>query len=515
MKLFRAGELNRELLDLILLNCRIPDQNWGDIKAQVASLNVAERRIHELVDRYGRETIKDGITDLMDHAEVRARELIRRIPDGDYEFVDYMEDAGVGEATGLIRIKLTLRVRDGGVVLDFDGTDHQVQAAFNLPTWNQRGHYMVSFPILNFFRTLDPDVPYNAGLIRPLELSIPRGTLLNPEAGAAYGVRAATMFRVLDCLNGALTQALPGVIPAASSGGIAIVLVSTLDPQTGARVVSVAQPLNGGSGGRPRQEGIDGTSFTGGWLRNIPNEMLEADVPVLVEEYGYRVGSGGPGRHRGGTGVRFRLRTLGPDTLMTARGLERFVLRPYGLQAGRPGERYRVRLNPGGTGERDLGKIDVLRLERGDVVEFETSSGGGFGDPLERDPWRVLADVEAGLVSAEQAERDYGVVVRDGGVDAEETARRRAAGSGRASYAVDVGDERRAYEALWSDEVATELLRLLDPLPIPLRPLVRAAVRPHIDALPAAPHRAALAELVEQALEQLGLRMPAAVGAAS
>ena len=211
-----------------------------------------------------------------------------------------MEDAGVGEATGLIRIKLTLRVRETDIVLDFEGTDHQVQAAFNLPTWNQRGHYMVSFPMLNFFRTLDPDVPYNAGLIRPLELSIPRGTLLNPEPGAAYGVRAATMFRVLDCLNGALTQALPDVIPAASSGGIAIVLVSTLDPVTGARVVSVAQPLNGGSGGRPRQEGIDGTSFTGGWLRNIPNEMLEADVPVLVEEYGLRVGSGGPGRHRAG-----------------------------------------------------------------------------------------------------------------------------------------------------------------------------------------------------------------------
>jgi N-methylhydantoinase B len=505
MKLFKAGELNRELLDLILLNCRIPDQNWGDIKAQVASLNVAERRIHELVDRYGRDVITNGITDLMDHAEMRARELIRKIPDGDYEFVDYMEDAGVGEATGLIRIKLTLRVRGADVVLDFAGTDHQVQAAFNLPTWNQRGHYMISFAVLNFFRTLDPDVPYNAGLIRPLELSIPRGTLLNPDPGAAYGVRAATMFRVLDCLNGALTQALPEVIPAASSGGIAIVLVSTLDPTTGARVVSVAQPLNGGSGGRPAQEGIDGTSFTGGWLRNIPNEMLEADVPVLVEEYGLRAGSGGAGRSRGGTGVRFRLRTLGPDTLMTARGLERFVLRPYGLQEGRPGERYRVRLNPGGPGERDLGKIDVLRLERGDVVEFETSSGGGFGDPLQRDPWRVLADVESGLVGVEQAEREYGVVIAGGEVDAEATAATRAARPARPPQPVDVGDERRAHEALWSDEVATEVLRLLEPLPSPLRPVVRAALRPRIDALASAPALDALAELVREVLAQLGL----------
>jgi N-methylhydantoinase B len=510
MKLYRKGQLDQDLLDFILLNCRIPDQNWGDIKAQVASLNVAERRIHELVDRYGRDTVRQGIVDLMDHAEMRARTLIRSIPDGAYEFIDYLEGETLGAPP--IRIKLTLRIEGGDLALDFDGTDYQVQAAFNVPTWNQRGHYMMSFPILNFFRTLDPDVPYNSGLVRPIELRAPLGTLVNPEPGAAYGVRAATMFRVLDNLHGCLTQTLPAVIPAASNGGIAIVLVSTLDPETGERVVSVAQPLNGGSGGRPNHEAIDGTSFTGGWLRNIPNEVLEADVPLLVEEYGYREFSGGAGKRRGGTGIRFRFRTLGPETVMTARGLDRLVFRPWGMHGGKPSELYRVTLNPGGERERNLGKVDIVTLETGDVVEFATSGGGGFGEPLDREPALVLADVEAGLVSLKQAEQDYGVVIRDGAVDAAATAGMRAH-LPRSEYPVfDYGPERRAYEEVWNDEVMTELIALLKPFPSRLRPIVRTRARARIDELGRAPSAEELSAIVDEAARTLGLRaQPAAV----
>jgi N-methylhydantoinase B len=506
MKLYHAGEPNQDLINLLLANSRIPDQNWGDVKAQIASLNVAERRLHELVARYGREVVAAGIEDLMDHAERRSRELIRKIPDGDYTFTDYMEVDVAG--AGQVRIKLNLRIRGTDMTLDFEGTDYQVQAAFNLPTWNQRGHYMVCFPILNFFRTLDPEVPYNSGLVRPIELKIPRGTLMNPEPGAAYGVRAATMFRVLDILNGCLTQALPEIIPAASSGGIAIVLISTLDPATGERRVSVAQPLNGGSGGRPRQEGIDGTSFTGGWLRNIPNEVLESDMPVLVEEYGYREGSAGAGRHRGGSGIRFRLKTFAPETLLTARGLERFIFRPYGLRGGKPGELYRVMVNPGTDGERSLGKIDVLMLDAGDVIQFETSSGGGFGDPLERDPALVLADVESGLISAEQAESDYRVVIAAGRVDAEATATGRTARPAAPAELVDVGPERRAYEEIWTDELVTEMLGLLAVYPTRLRPILRNRVRHWVERQGRPVRPAELAPAVDEVATTMGLKRP-------
>ena len=506
-KLFRAGEPNRGLIKLVLTNSRIPGQNWGDIRAQLASLNIAERRIQELVARYGNQIVTNGIEDVMDYAEERARALIRRIPDGEYRFTDYIEgdDAGVG----LIRIKLTLSVRDSDIVLDFAGTDYQVQAALNLPTWNQRGHRQVCFALLNYFRTVDPTVPYNSGLVRPIELRIPRGTLLNPEPGAACGVRAATMFRVADLVLGCLTQALPDAVPAAGSGAVAIVLVSTWDPVSGTQRVEVAQPLSGGSGGRPQLDGTDGASFTGGWLRNVPNEVLEADLPVLVEQYGYRAGSAGVGRRRGGVGIHFRLRSLAPDALMTARGLERFTFRPWGLRGGMPGQLGRVTLNPGTPGERELGKFDVLHLEAGHVVEFRTAGGGGSGDPFEREPERVVADVASDLIGADQAERDYGVVLVDGRIDEDATrARRRRT---RAVSLFNLGPEREAYELRWSDEIADGIVRLLEPLPPRLRPLVRNRLHARLDDLGAAPSSDDLPTVLDRVTRELGLTQLQAV----
>jgi N-methylhydantoinase B len=472
MKLFRRGELDQKLLDLILLNCRIPHQNWGDIKAQVASLHVAERRILDVVERYGHAATVQGISDILDHGEARARTHIGAMPDGRYEFADYMEGDVAGGRP--IRINLGLEIAGGDLRLDFTGTDPEVQAALNLPTWNQRGHYMLSFGFLNYFRTIEPEIPYNSGLVRPIRVNIPQGTLLNPGPHAAVGVRAATMFRVLDIIHGCLTQALPGVFPAASSGAVSMVLVSTMDVATGERLVSVAQPLSGGSGARPMMDGIDGASFTGGWLRNIPNEMLEADMPVLVEEYGYRPNSGGAGRWRGGSGIRFRLRAFAPETLMTARGLERFTFRPYGLYDGKPGALGRSALNPGTPQERNLGKIDLLRLDPDDVVQFETPSGGGLGDPFAREPELVLADVEAGFVDAGAAETAYGVVIRDGVVDVAETERARATPrDADASSFFDGGPERAAYEERWPGWLQEELTGVILGYPAALRPWVQ------------------------------------------
>ena len=341
----------------------------------------------------------------MDLAEARARTLIGEIPDGDYEFCDYMEgdDAGVG----MIRIKLRMAVRGSTVTLDFEGTDGQVRAALNLPTFNQRGHRQICFGLLNHFRTRDPAIPYNSGLLRPVELRIPAGSLLNPAPGAACGVRAATMFRVLDCVLGCLAQALPSAAPAAGSGAVAIVLLSVLDPLTGERKVEVAQPLNGGSGARPELDGTDGASFAGGWLRNVPNEVLEgrhAGRGRAVRLSRRLRGRRPPSR---GVGIRFRLRSLAPQALMTARGLERFTFRPWGVRGGAPGTLGRVTLNPGRDDERELGKFDVLELETGDVVEFLTAGGAGYGDPRQRDRRRLDADVTDGLVGAEDAAARY------------------------------------------------------------------------------------------------------------
>ncbi|OJY38967.1 MAG: hypothetical protein BGP06_15105 [Rhizobiales bacterium 65-9] len=476
----RKGELNQDVIDLILLNCRIPDQNWGDIKAQLASIATAERRVKELAARYGREVVTRGITDLLDSAEERARKFIDSIPDGVYRASDYMEAEGQPRP---IRIDLAMTVKGDAIEMDFTGADLQVAAAFNLPTWGQPGHYMLSLALLNYFRTIDPDIPYNSGLIRPVRMILPKGSIVNPDPGLAYGVRAATFIRVMDCIMACLAQALPDATPAASSGAIAIVLLSCFDHETGERRITVAQPLSGGSGARPRQDGIDGTSFTGGWLRNVPNEVLEAEMPIIVEDYGYADNRAAPGRTRGGAPVRFRLRSLEDGMIMTARGLERFRFQPWGFRGGHPGPCAMVTLNPDAADARSLGQIDLVELKANDVVEFFTPSGGGYGDAFERPPKAVLADMRAGFIDAEAARRDYGVAIVDGRLD--DGATRELRQEHRPRAADDLfsrGPARAAYEAARPEELQRAIIAALMKRPSRKRDRLRLALDQHIES---------------------------------
>ncbi len=173
-------------------------------------------------------------------------------------------------------------------------------AAFNIPSFGNDGHYILVMGVVNFMRTVEPDLVYNSGLIRPVKMSIPRGTLLNPESYASCGARQATFFRTADVVLGALCQALPERMPAAGCGQGSIMLVSTPELATGQRIVSIVQPLVGGSGARPGEDGTEGVDFTTGFYRNIPSEVLESETPVLVEEYGLSPDSGGAGGVSGG-----------------------------------------------------------------------------------------------------------------------------------------------------------------------------------------------------------------------
>jgi N-methylhydantoinase B len=469
LKLMKAGVLNQDVLDLILLNCRIPEQNWGDIKAQLASITIAEQRVHEMAARYGREVVKQGIVDLLDMAERRARRLIAAMPDGKWDAADYME---VDEGERPIRVEVTMTVAGDEIVLDFTGTDLQVAAAFNMPSAGQRCHYMLVLGLLNWFRTQDPDVPYNSGLLRPVRMILPEGTVVNPGPGAACGVRASTFFRAMDVIMACLAQALPGSSPAASAGAISIILLAIQDPETGRPRITVAQPLSGGSGARPRQDGIDGTSFTGGWLRNVPNEVLETEMPVLVENYGYRTDAAAPGARRGGAGIDFRLRSLVPDLVVTARGLERFRFQAWGLDGGGPGPNTIVTRNPGTAEATSLGRFDVLHLGQGEVVEFLSPGGGGHGDPLARPIEAVATDLRSGFLTPAGVSRDYGVVVRDGMIDAEATRQVRSARP-RAAHNFNTGAARADFEAIWPADLQRSLIALLLEQPAARRGMLR------------------------------------------
>lgn len=469
-KLYRGGVLDRDLLDLVLSNCRIPDQNWGDLRALISALQLGERRLGQLVNRYGLRTVQRAIVDLLDYGEQQAREIISAIPDGTYTFWDYLEGDLIGGAP--IRIRCAMTVKGSDVILDFSGTDHQVRASYNMPTRGNPHHYTIISVFQRYFRTLRPDMPLNAGIVRPVECQIPEGTVLNPVAPAACGHRGATMIRVLDVTMGNLCRALPDDIPTAGAGQGCIVVVAVSELQTGRQRVGVVEPLCGGSGGRPHRDGIDGMDHQVGWIANIPIETVETELPVMIVRYGLRPDTGGAGRYRGGVGLELTIGILTPDTVLTVRGLERNIFRPWGRKGGDPGVLGVVlHRSPSGT-ERVVGKIDEMVLQPREEISFLTQGGGGYGSPLLRPPHEILTDVENGLVSEHEAYARYGVVIQEGRVDDEATRRRRDSLTPSQEDFV-YGPEREAFEQRWPDPVQLALNEAVAHYPPSLRTSMR------------------------------------------
>ncbi|MFJ5840389.1 hydantoinase B/oxoprolinase family protein [Streptomyces shenzhenensis] len=471
-KLREAGRENTALLQTILANTRVPEENHGDIDAQITGLVAAQRRIDEIVAAHGAEVLQDAIADLLDEAEARATRLLGELHDGSYRFVDYVEGLTVpgpdGRETVTVpptRLALELTLAQGRPHLSFQGTSPQVAEAVNLPTGGEPGHYMLVFALVNYLVSRDPGIPYNSGLVRSVTADLPPGSVVNPGPGATCGVRAAVFFRIMDCVLGCLAQAAPDDALATGSGAVAIATVAHTDPVTGRRRVAVGQPLTGGSGGRPERDGLHGTSFTGGWLRNVPNELLEQDAPVLVEEYRYRAGSGGPGARPGGTGITLRIRALADGVTLAVRGMERLLFEPWGVHGGGTGAPGRALLNPDTPRERDLGRVNVVTLAAGDVLLIETAGGGGLGRPGDRPAEQVAADVARGLLDPARARTAYGVALHaDGTVDEETTAVLRARPV-PPTGTFTLGAARTAYEDRWPQPVQENLVKAVGHLP--------------------------------------------------
>src|SRR5215471_13669562 len=359
-KLFVGGQVNQDLLDVILANCRIPEQNWGDLQALVAGLVTGERRLHALIARFGVDVVQKGMDDLLDYTERKVQALIRRMPRGRYEFSDYIEDDVVTDIP--IRLKVVLTVGDGVIHLDFTGSDVQVGSALNVPTGG-RAHPFMAVALFNYFITRDPGIPLNAGVLRPIRMTLPAGSVVNPQFPAACGVRYATVLRVYDAVLGALARALPAEIPAASGGQGCMVALSLPDPEAGRRHVTVIEPMIGGGGGRPARDGVDGCDASLGFLKTTPAETLEVEVPSLVvRRFDLVTDSGGPGRWRGGHAVRLDMQVFRPEGQVTARGMERLRFAPWGVAGGRAGSTGRAVLNPDTARERAVAKIDLLAL---------------------------------------------------------------------------------------------------------------------------------------------------------
>ncbi len=471
MKLMRCGTINEDFFTILRANCRIPDENMGDIRAMLAALRIGKQRCMEIIERHGLEAFLACHEALQAYAATKAREVLRQIPDGSYEFWDYMDDDLVTPLPIKVRVRMT--VEDGKVHLDLTGTDLQVNASYNTASMN-RMHEWLTMRFTSYLMTHDQSLPLNAGIYRHLSMTNPPGTVLNAEYPAAIGLRASPARRLNDAMTGALFKAAPDMTPAPSSGAGVIFVLHEYDESGVNRHVTVIEPMRGGMGAWEGHDGVDTRDSSLSNLRNHPIENIEAQCGILVREYDVRPDSGGPGRWRGGVGQILTVEFLRDGGRIYARGMERFRFPAWGVAGGKPATPFRTVFNLGREGQRDLGKINEVPVNKGDTVTIMTPGAGGYGDPFDRDPQAVLDDVTWGFVSTEGACRDYGVtVVRNGAewaIDKAATARLRenqVKDNVRAQF--DFGAEREAWESVFDDATVCEINRRLSALPKSIR----------------------------------------------
>jgi N-methylhydantoinase B len=383
VRLWRKGEVDHDLLDLILLNVRTPGERWGDLRAQRAACRTGTERLTAVIERYGVERVSDGMSAILEYSERRMRGEIERMPDGTATFSDVLDNDGISDDP--IPIRVAVAIDGDRIVFDFTGTAEQVNGPVNavLAVTSSATFYAV--------RALtDPEIPPNAGCYRPIEIVAPAGSLVNPVPPApVVGGNLETSQRIVDVILGAMERLAPGRAIAACQGSMNNFAIGGTDPRTGGPY-SLYETIAGGYGARPDRDGVDGIHSHMTNTLNTPVEALEIAYPLRVERYELRAGSGGEGRYRGGLGIRRDIRSLGPDarvSLLT----ERRVSRPYGIaggKPGRPGENLLIR-----DGEEiALPAKGSVTLGSGDIISIRTPGGGGYGVRAERDPAAIDRD---------------------------------------------------------------------------------------------------------------------------
>jgi N-methylhydantoinase B len=400
LRLYQRGTPNTVLLKLVEKNVRVPDKVLGDLNAQIAACRIGESRFLELIDKYGEQQLAHYLDSLLDYTERRVRHELRQIPDGTYVFVDHIDDDGIEPDP--LALRVTLTIRDDTLHADFAGTSPQVKGAINATFSVTKSMVYAAVRCL-----LSTDIPNNAGMFRPITVSAPPASLVNPVLPASVAARGLTAFRLGDTVLGALAQALPERAVAAGEGGNTGISIGGYYADRTPFIY--VEFICGCWGARASKDGIDGVTNIFSDLSNNPVEMTEAEYPLLIEAYELIPDSGGPGRWRGGMGVRKRFRFLEQEAVLQVRS-DRRRFQPYGLDSGRPGAPSRNDLIRGGQTQPMPTKFTTL-IHSGDIFDHHQAGGGGYGDTCERDPALVLADVRDGRVTLDWARRDYGVVI--------------------------------------------------------------------------------------------------------
>ena len=412
VKLYERGQVNQMLERIIALNVRVPDLVLGDLRAQYAACRVGLRELGKLYDRYGRDTARLYLEELLDYAERLTREQIRGWPKGSFSFTDHIDDDGLSDAP--VPIRATITVHEDHVSVDYAGSSPQVKAAINSTL-----SYTKSCTYLSVRCALKGEVPNNAGVFRCIEVTVPEGSVLNPQAPAAVAARALTGYRVFDAMLGALAQIVPDRIPAAGEGGNTVVCIS--GRRANRKPFIIVDMICGAWGARPNADGIEAITNASQNLSNTPVESLEANHPVRIEAYELMADSCGAGKWRGGLGIRRSYRLLADEALLQLRA-DRMKFLPYGLDGGGPAPAARNLIERAGITSALPSKTTGW-MKQDELIIHEQPGGGGFGDPFTRDPERVARDVWNGKISEGYARQQHRVVVdgASGELDVEAT----------------------------------------------------------------------------------------------
>jgi len=420
VKLFRAGRPNVDLIDVIRQNVRTPDLTLGDMEGQIASVRVGAAAIGRLVSRYGVDAVREAMGRIWQRGRQQALAVLARMPHGTYVAEDWIDDDGITDDP--LRVCVRVDLRPDGVTFDFTGSAPQARGPINSPFG---GTISTSRVILKAL--LDPHSPATGGDFSVLTVVAPEGSIFNPRPPAPVATNWEGRSYVGDLVWKALCTALPDRLVAGNYNSVCATIVGGIDDRTG-EPFAVVEPQPGGWGGGEGKDGESGMFYLGnGETYAMPVEVLEARTPIRFERYVLdREAARGAGRFRSGLGIVKEYRIVNSHAIFTA-SFGRSKFPAWGAAGGEGGSPNYFMVEKPGEPPRRLSKITALRLSGGDLIQMHTGSGGGFGDPLERDPERVAADGREGFVTAGRAQEVYGVVLTgDGRVDGPATAARRA-----------------------------------------------------------------------------------------
>ena len=406
LKYQRAGKVNQDLLDILRMNVRLPERAMGDLRAQLTAIVTGERRFLELIRRYGRDAVLDGIAAIMDQSEVAARARALAIPDGVYEAESFMDDDGVDIAQP-VPIRVRVIVEGDRVTVDLSDVSEQVKGFYNSGVTTGFACSQVAFKCL----TSPTDYPINDGSFRNLEVVVPMGRIVSAEKPAPMRWWMTFPMTIVDTVFKALASAIPERIVAGHHADLIIGMLNGVNPDTSEFYIAFIGPTGGGWGAKQAEDGNSATiCMNDGDTHNSPVEQLEAKYPLLFEAHALRPDSCGAGRQRGGLGIENVVQARAPLTVNTQ--IDRMHCAPWGLAGGLDAMGNSVTLRRDSAWREDYPNAKVLtaRLGPGDAFALRSGGGGGFGPPLERPIEAVAHDVRQGYVTPEAAFRDYGVV---------------------------------------------------------------------------------------------------------